>query len=331
MIEFKRGPNRGKQYAMKQMWQDRIFSFFFNADMLFNELDALRDLKHEFLAKIHFAFHDSVRCYIILDLALGGDLNYRLSLQTSPKNAFNEATSQFYVSQVVLVLEYMHRKGYIHRDIKPENILLRSDGYILVTDLGISKNVLDYDGRCSSRSGTCGFMAPEVHAGNHGKAADYFALGAMLYLFIAAEMPFSLKGGVKEGFVNLKSLTSVASEACTDLILRLLAADEEKRIAYKEFIAHPWFSEFDWKALERREITPPLIPDSTRANCDTAFDDASDILMGSASPQHHLPDLTASQKTRLKSFQYAGHSRRLERPGSQISFSSSKQILPLKT
>jgi len=32
----------------------------------------------------------------------------------------------------------MHRQRVLHRDIKPENILLDGEGYIKVTDLGIS-------------------------------------------------------------------------------------------------------------------------------------------------------------------------------------------------
>lgn len=33
----------------------------------------------------------------------------------------------------------MHEREYVYRDLKPENILLDSDGYVVLTDLGLCK------------------------------------------------------------------------------------------------------------------------------------------------------------------------------------------------
>jgi 3-phosphoinositide dependent protein kinase-1 len=38
--------------------------------------------------------------------------------------------SQFYVAEMVSVLEYMHSKGVVHRDLKPENMLLSKDYHL---------------------------------------------------------------------------------------------------------------------------------------------------------------------------------------------------------
>lgn len=60
------------------------------------------------------------------------------------------------MAQVCLALNYLHTKQIIHRDIKPENILFESDGYIRITDLGISKVFRPNNN--SDTSGTPGYM-----------------------------------------------------------------------------------------------------------------------------------------------------------------------------
>ena len=64
------------------------------------------------------------------------------------------------IACMVLGLEYMHNENVIHRDIKPENIVMESNGYLRITDMGIAK-ILRSD-NAADTSGTPGYMAPEV-------------------------------------------------------------------------------------------------------------------------------------------------------------------------
>lgn len=54
----------------------------------------------------------------------------------------------------------MHGKNVIHRDIKPENLVLDTDGYVKVTDLGVAR--IWKPENSEDTSGTPGYMAPEV-------------------------------------------------------------------------------------------------------------------------------------------------------------------------
>ena len=44
-------------------------------------------------------------------------------------------------------LNYLHERNIMHRDFKPENILIDSEGYIRLTDFGLSKIGMKEDGR----------------------------------------------------------------------------------------------------------------------------------------------------------------------------------------
>lgn len=83
----------------------------------------------------------------------------------------------------------MHTNGVIHRDIKPENLLMDSNGYVRITDLGISREWTPEN--ANDTSGTPGYMAPEVMCRqNHGVAVDYFALGVIAYEFMKGRRPY---------------------------------------------------------------------------------------------------------------------------------------------
>ena len=49
-----------------------------------------------------------------------------------------QAHVKFYVSEVLVALQYLHLLGYVYRDLKPENILLHGSGHVLLTDFDLS-------------------------------------------------------------------------------------------------------------------------------------------------------------------------------------------------
>ena len=57
---------------------------------------------------------------------------------------FNNEKTKFYILELVLAIEFLHKKNMIYRDLKPENILLDEKGHVKLTDFGLSK-ILDED------------------------------------------------------------------------------------------------------------------------------------------------------------------------------------------
>jgi Protein kinase domain len=90
---------------------------------------------------------------------------------------------------VAEALGAIHAAGLIHRDLKPSNILLAEDGPHVI-DFGVAR-AIDASG-VTARSGTAGFMAPEVLMGQAlTSACDVFALGMVLAHAVGSR-PFGL-------------------------------------------------------------------------------------------------------------------------------------------
>lgn len=82
------------------------------------------------LSRLYYTFHDKDYLYMCMDLAAGGELS-RLIRREQEKNlaqgitetACDIETTQFYMAELVLALEYLHSNRIIHMDLKPESTL----------------------------------------------------------------------------------------------------------------------------------------------------------------------------------------------------------------
>ena len=75
--------------------------------------------------------------------------------------------AKFYMIEVILGLEYLHKMNIVYRDLKPENILLDIDGHIKIADLGLAKYIPE---KSYSFCGSPEYMSPEMLTGRgHNK------------------------------------------------------------------------------------------------------------------------------------------------------------------
>ncbi|XP_063706685.1 serine/threonine-protein kinase Warts isoform X2 [Culicoides brevitarsis] len=97
------------------------------------ERDILAEADNEWVVKLYYSFQDKDNLYFVMDYIPGGDL---MSLLIK-KGIFEENLARFYIAELTLAIESVHKMGFIHRDIKPDNILIDKKGHIKLTDFGL--------------------------------------------------------------------------------------------------------------------------------------------------------------------------------------------------
>ncbi|XP_006894163.1 PREDICTED: serine/threonine-protein kinase LATS2 [Elephantulus edwardii] len=97
------------------------------------ERDILAEADNEWVVKLYYSFQDKDSLYFVMDYIPGGDMmSLLIRLEVFP-----ESLARFYIAELTLAIESVHKMGFIHRDIKPDNILIDMDGHIKLTDFGL--------------------------------------------------------------------------------------------------------------------------------------------------------------------------------------------------
>jgi len=87
------------------------------------------------IVNLKYSFQDDQYLYLVMDFLPGGDF---MSLLMK-KDILNEAESRFYIAELILAVEAIHKMNCIHRDLKPDNILITKEGHLKLSDFGLSK------------------------------------------------------------------------------------------------------------------------------------------------------------------------------------------------
>ncbi|MEM6364069.1 MAG: serine/threonine-protein kinase [Planctomycetota bacterium] len=132
--------------------------------------------------------------YIVMEYVDGIDLHQ--AVVSDGVMSIDAAIDAIY--QAAQGLSQAHERGIVHRDIKPSNLMLRSDGVVKVSDMGLARvgyQEIAVKGEKTRLTGTADFIAPEqaLNSKTVDARADIYSLGCTLYFLLAGRPPYSGK------------------------------------------------------------------------------------------------------------------------------------------
>ncbi len=198
----------GGRYAVKVILTDRAGALDPALEARFRrEAEALAQVSHPNVVRIHSADLEGAVPYIVQQLLLGGTLEDRLARGPLP---IDEAVA--ITIKLADGLAAAHDRGILHRDLKPENVMFNERGEPLLVDFGVAR-ILASSQRLTQTGelmGTPCYMSPEQAKGHAcDTRADVYGLGALLYAMLTAQPPSPSKSSV------LLTLAAVVNDPVT--------------------------------------------------------------------------------------------------------------------
>ncbi len=276
----------GQSFALKSIRKSRIRDPK-HVEHLLSERKVLACIDHPFLPYLVATWQTERELLVLQELILGGELFTRMA----KVGRIDATAARFYGSCIVAALTYLHDLNIVYRDLKQENLLLDEHGYLKVIDFGFAK-ILDRRGdRTFTFCGTPDYIAPEIIANTgHGKAADWWALGILLFELLAGKSPFAVGDDPMDTYANICEnpvsfpwfFHVMMDGSARNVISALLHKDPDARLGSlaagglhsggRQVRRHPFFQPIDFVALERREIPAPFVPTITSATDTSNFD-----------------------------------------------------------
>jgi serine/threonine protein kinase len=188
------------------------------------------------------------------------------------QEGFPEEQARTILAEVSMGLVHLHSRGFVHLDMKIENVMLDETGHVKIVDFGLSVEVTaDLDGDAGfivKMAGSLMSMSPElVQKKLVGRFTDWWAVGVLAHDLLTGHTPWSTMSDEEQIRKDIMSLEVLpprdVSREAGEFVVSLLRKDRRVRLGTRsddDVLASPFFCGIDWKAMERREMTPAFVP-----------------------------------------------------------------------
>lgn len=264
-VELVEETKSGDVYALKALSKGFVVKSGMQSSVM-SEKNVQLMCDSPFIVKLYETYNSPEHLYLLLELALGGELYATYN----KRNMWgNEPCAKFYVAGTVLAFEHLHsRKRIVFRDLKPENLLLTDKGRVKLTDMGLAKVI---HGKSYTTCGTPDYFAPELIASKgHGNAVDWWTLGVLTFELMSGHPPFEsatpmqIYAKVQKG-INAVNFPKKCKGDVEVMVKGLCHANPTERLPMKKggiqnVKSQKWFTGFDWAAMEGMTMKVPYAP-----------------------------------------------------------------------
>ena len=200
-----------------------------------------------------------------MDYVPGGKL--RTLLNTKKKLPLEHA--KFYVANILLILENLHKNKIIYRDLKPDNLLIKENGYLTMLDISYAKELKNKNDLTYTLCGTPNYLAPEIILNKgYNYSIDFWSLGVILFEMLVGKDPFHSHDPMliyQNILTNKMQFPKIIDRDAKTLINHLLVPDPSKRYGClknggDDIKNHRLYNDFRWRRLGEESLDPPFKP-----------------------------------------------------------------------
>ncbi|KAG1653843.1 hypothetical protein FOA52_008644 [Chlamydomonas sp. UWO 241] len=267
----------GEQVAIKYIPRGETVSFYKYVlrEVLYHQQLSL--CKHPHIVGFHEVFLTPRYLGVVMEFVDGQDLQAYL---VKAGGRLSEDVARFVFQQLVVAVDFIHKKGKVNRDIKLANVLVVDSGQlplVKLCDFGFSKDKFD-DSAPQTQIGTALFTAPEVFLNvqtqigtalftapevflnmqghvYEGEAVDVWSCGVVLHMLLFGRHPFLSEDNMRmsqadqmveliENMVKgrLQLPASAVLSPAADLLSRILVPSPKLRYGIADITTHQWFT-----------------------------------------------------------------------------------------
>ena len=242
-------------------------------DKIYHEIELYEKLGNSiyFPKLLGLSTNDPKYIGLLFEFIPGGKLRTLLK----SKKVLSLEQTKFYIANILLLLEHLHKNKIIYRDLKPDNLLFKENGYLTLLDITYAKELKNSNDLTYTLCGTPNYLAPEIILNKgYNYSVDFWSLGIILYEMLVGKDPFYSHDPMliyQNILINKLKFPKIIDRDAKTLINYLLVADPHKRYGclkngVNDIKNHRLYNDFRWKRLSDFSLAAPFKPDFEEEN-----------------------------------------------------------------